>query len=99
MTTAANPTEYLKLIGRDGAYAEYGLDRLHELVQSVKENKPLPKVIALTVPRLELSDPKHIHNLQETIANMVRNGEFEGMDKEQIGLLIFRAICIYGLSG
>jgi hypothetical protein len=92
------PKEYVKNLGRDGAYVEYDVRQLHKLIATVKENKPFPKMLVLRVGRLELSDASHIGQLEAWLKRLLSSHEIDGMNDEQVGFYVFRQIFEEGLK-
>ena len=97
MSQAKTPEEYMQLLGRDGAYVEYEISKLSELVKLAKQGDEFPKMITLLCGRLELSDVNDVKAFRNALQSYADNPETTGMSPEQLGFYVFKKIFETGI--
>ena len=92
-----NPQEYMKNLGRDGAYVEADVRELQKLAIDLKAGELPPKMLDLKSIRLELTDQAHVEAFCNILKQYSDHKDTIGMDAEQLGFFVFRKVFEHGL--
>lgn len=95
-TEQTTPTDYMHLLGRDGAYLEIEAENLAEALFD-KPKDEWPKQIVIKNGRLDITDPNLIESMQIAFSWFSSRDEVRGLPLKQLGFLFFKTVFDSGL--
>lgn len=97
--TKNNAVDYVKTLGRDGAYVELDMDTLGvALIKILEENGNWPKQIVFKAGRFEITDPEIVDVVKKAFEKIASSEETKDMTPKQIGFVFFKKIFEAGLK-
>ena len=93
--TKNDAVDYVKTLGRDGAYVELDMETLGATLKKGLENDNWPKQIVLKAGRFEITDPEIMDIVKKSFEKIASSEETKDMSPTQIGFVFFKKILPY----
>lgn len=94
----SDAADYVKTLGRDGAYLEIDVSGLDDYVMSVLNSKiKSPSMMVLKSARFDISDPGIIDKLRWAYETFLHLAEVSSLDAKQKSFMFFKAALEAGI--